>query len=148
MSTIPLARARAPWYFTVIAWIFLLYSALAAFDDVMGMLMREEYFKASGMTPSQVTYFSTLPMLVRLASSVSVWAGLLGAAALLARRRIAATLFAVSAAGTVTFIVYTWFLSEGISAMGALWFMPAVIGVMTAALAVYAVRLTRAGFLR
>ena len=52
------------------------------------------------------------------------------------------------AAGTLLFVVYTWLLSEGIAAMGMLWFMPAVIGAIAAALSWYAARLARRGVLR
>jgi len=142
------AHSRAPWYFTFSAWAFLLWSALAAFDDTMGWLMRDAYFKASGMSPAQVNYFSTLPLVVKLASTVSIWSGMAGAVALLTRRRMASIMFAIAALGTAVFTGYTWFLSAGIAAMGMLWFMPAVIGGVTIVLAVYAVRLAGRGFLR
>ncbi len=123
----------------------LAWSILAGADYVMSVVQGAAYMKASGMTADQVAYFSGLPLWVSVAWTASVWGGFVRAVALLLRRRIAPTMFAVSVAGTTLYILYTYFMSEGIAAMGMMWFMPSVIGLITAALVWYAVSLARGG---
>lgn len=139
---------RAPWHLWVIGGLMLLWSVLTAFDYVMSLAQGEAYMRSSGMTDSQVLYFSTLPLWVTLAWTASVWGGVVGVLALLLRRKLAIAGFVASLAGTCGYILYTLILSGGKSAMGAMWFMPMVIGVLTVALTAYAYRLSAKGILR
>jgi hypothetical protein len=126
----------------------LVWGLLSGGDHVMSVVMGEDYYQASGMTAPQMAYFSSLPLWVTVAWTVSVWGALAGAIALMLRRRLATFLFAASVVGTILYIVHTCFLSEGIAAMGAVWFMPIVIAVILIALAAYTSAMTRRGLLR
>lgn len=138
------ALAAAPRKTGAVFWpvvaIALLFHAFAAFDHVMTLVQGETYLRASGMSPSQVAYFSDLPLWATAAWTLSVWAGLLGSLALLARRPMAAPLFVAATAGTAAYLVWAFGLSGGAAAMGAAWFMPPLVALATLALAAYARR--------
>ncbi|HMW49075.1 MAG TPA: hypothetical protein PKD17_18645 [Cellvibrionaceae bacterium] len=132
-----IASQRLPWHGWTLAVIYLLYSLAAAFDYVMSFVQGADYYRASGMTDAQVVYFSSLPMWVLAAWTLSVWGGLLAPLALMARRRFSRELFVLSLLGVLLYILYTLVLSAGREAMGGLWFMPIAIAVITAGFIVY-----------
>lgn len=125
-----------------------LYSLAAAFDYVMSFVGAENYYRASGMTEAQITYFLNVPIWAVMGWTLSVWCGLLGSAGLLLRSLFAPMLYAVSVGGSLIYILYVLVLSEGREAMGVIWFMPMVITALTLALVVYCLRLEKAGILR
>lgn len=126
-----------PWHAWVLGIIFLLFGLLSGFDHIMSIAQGESYFRDSGMSEQQIAHFSSVPFWALLAWTASVWASLLGAGALLLRRRIAAPLFVVSVAGSLLYILYSFVLSAGREAMGVLWPMPFVITALTTGMAVY-----------
>lgn len=128
---------RLPWHGWLLAGVFLLYSLAAAFDYVLSLAQGEAYYRASGMTDAQVTYFLSLPIWVLVAWSCSVWAGLLAPIALMARRRVSGALFRFALLGTVLYSLHTLVLSAGREAMGAIWFMPLLVAVITTGLIAY-----------
>ena len=129
---------QAPWHLWVLGIVTLLYGLLAAYDSVQTLVAGEEYMRASGMTDAQLSYFTSTPWWFDTASFGSTWSGLLAAAALLLRKRIAALLYAVSAAATFFSAIYLYLLSEGPAAMGDLRYAPIVIGTVMALMALYA----------
>ena len=94
------SSARAPWHLWVLGIVTLLYGILAAYDSVQTLIAGEDYMRATGMKDAQLSYFTTTPWWFDAASFVSTWSGMLAAAALLLRKRIAALLYAVGAAAT------------------------------------------------
>ena len=138
---------RAPWHLWVLGVVTLLYGLLAAYDSVQTLVAGEDYMRASGMTDAQLSYFTSTPWWFDSASFVSVWSGLLAAVALLVRKRIAALLYAVSAAATFVSAIYLYFLSDGPAAMGNLRYAPIVIGTVMALMALYAYGLAKRGVL-
>ena len=64
----------APWHLWLVGGILLLYALLAAYDSAMTLSQGEAYMRASGMTGSQLNYFTGLPLWVQIASFVSTWA--------------------------------------------------------------------------
>ena len=116
-----------PWHAWLIGGVFLLYGLASAFDYVMSLLQGEAYYRASGMTDSQVVYFSSVPLWAMVGWTLSVWGGLFASCALLFRRRSAVFFFATSLLGSLIYIFYTFVLSAGKDAMGGIWFMPFVI---------------------
>lgn len=141
-------QVRAPWHLWLLSAIVGLYGALAAFDNAQTLLNGGAYMRASGMTEAQVAYFTTVPRWFDVASTASVWAGLIGALLMLSRSKLAVPAYLVSAAATATGAVYLYLLSDGPAAMGALWLMPLVIGAIMLAMAWYAAAMVRRGVLR
>lgn len=131
------ARRSLPWHAWILGLIFLLFGLASGFDFIMSITQGESYYRASGMTDHQVAYFSAVPFWAKLAWAVSVWASLLGACALLLRRRIALLLFGISVVGSLINILYSFALSEGREAMGMLWPMPFIITALTVGMAFY-----------
>ena len=133
----PRPMLRHPW---LIGGVSLLFHGVAAADHAASMAGGEAYMRASGMTAEQVTYFAGLPPWAVLAWTVSVWAGLLGSLCLMARPSLAAGLLLAATAGTGGYVIWTFVLSDGVAALGAMWFMPLVVGSATLTLAAYARR--------
>lgn len=140
-------NVKLPWHGWVLGGIFLLYSIAAAFDYVMSMYQGASYYRASGMTESQIMYFSSVPAWAVIGWTLSVWGGLLGSMALLFRRRFAGILFSVSLVGGLVYILHVLVLSAGREAMGVLWLMPIILAAITAALIFYCRRLAKSGVL-
>ncbi len=140
-------RSSLPWPAWILGTVFLLYGLASGFDNVMSLSQREAYYRASGMTAQQIAHFSAVPTWATVAWTTGVWASLLGAIALLLRRKLAGPLFLVSVAGNLLYIVHSFALSAGREAMGVLWPMPFVITALTLGVALYCRRLTKMGVL-
>lgn len=137
------ASSRMPWHGWLLGGLLLLYGLAAAFDHGMSLAQGEAYYRASGMSELQVAYFSAQPAWAIAGWTLSVWAGLAGAVALLLRRPVAAPLFALAAAGSLAYIVYLLVLTDGRAAMGVLWAMPLVLAALMILMVPYSVRLAR-----
>lgn len=135
----------APWHFWAVAVLMVLWNGLAAFDYILSVALGDAYYVMSGMTEAQVAYFKGLPVWVSVAWAISVWGGVAGALLFLLRRRLSAVLLSVSMAGTLGYIAYTYALSDGRSAMGALWPMPAIVAAIMVCLVGYIGLLGRRG---
>lgn len=122
-----LTKISLPWHAWILGGIFLLYSLAAAFDSVMTFIQGEVYFKANGMSEMQIDYFSSLPFLVEVGMNICVWGGLFASIALLMRKSISAKLFFIAAVSNLLYLIYAYLLSDGITAMGALWLAPIII---------------------
>lgn len=140
-------RPRAPWHLWLIGGVLLAYALLAAFDSVMTLSQGEAYMRSSGMNDSQLAFFTGLPVWFDIASFVSTWAGLLGAAMLLARRKAAGAVLLGAALATVVTCLFLYADRSGIAAMGVLWPMPAAIAAVYLLAAIYAGGQTRRGVL-
>lgn len=136
-----------PWHGWVLGGIFFLYSLAAAYDHVMSLSQGEVYYRACGMSESQIVYYSSIPVWVVIGWTFSVWGGVFGSLALFFRHRFAGVLFSISLAGCLVYILYSYFLSSGPDAMGALWPMPMIIAFITGALIFYCHRLTELNIL-
>lgn len=128
---------RMPWHGWLLGGVLLLYGLAAAFDHVMSLAQAEDYYRASGMSDMQVAYFSAQPGWAIAGWTLSVWAGLLGAVAMLLRRRLAGLLFALATAGSLVYITHVLVLSNGREAMGVLWAMPLVLAGLMALMVPY-----------
>ncbi len=137
------ASSRMPWHGWLLGGLLLLYGLAAAFDHGMSLAQGEAYYRASGMSELQVAYFSAQPAWAIAGWTLSVWAGLAGAVALLLRRPVAAPLFSLAAAGSLVYIVYLLVLTDGRAAMGVLWAMPLVLAALMILMVPYSVRLAR-----
>ena len=137
------ASGRMPWHGWLLGGLLLLYGLAAAFDHGMSLAQGEAYYRASGMSELQVAYFSAQPAWAIAGWTLSVWAGLAGAVALLLRRPVAAPLFSLAAAGSLVYIVYLLVLTDGRAAMGVLWAMPLVLAALMILMVPYSVRLAR-----
>ena len=140
-------HSRKPWHLWLIGGVLLVYALLAAFDSVMTLSRGEAYMRSSGMSDSQIAFFTGLPLWFDMASFVSTWAGLLGAVMLLARRQGGGAVLLIAALSTLTTCLFPYADRSGIAAMGVLWPMPATIAIVYMLAAIYAGRQARCGVL-
>ena len=139
---------RTPWHLWAVGGVLTAFNALGAFDYVMSVSQGEDYFRSSGMTDAQVAYFSSVPIWATAAWTISVWAGLFGGVLLMLRHKLAPLMLAFCVLGTAAYAFYTLVLSEGREAMGALWFMPLLVTVLTTLAAAYSSAMAKRGVLR
>lgn len=137
MNTRSKQHQNLPWHTWVLGIVFLLFGLASGFDHVMSISQGESYYRASGMSDQQVAHFSAVPFWAMLAWTASVWASLLGAGAMLLRRRFALLLFTVSIAGSLVYILYSFVFSAGREAMGMIWPMPFIVTALTVGMVFY-----------
>jgi hypothetical protein len=137
-----------PWHAWVLGGIFLLYSLAASYDYIMSLYQGEAYYRASGMTESQISYFLTVPLWAVIGWTLSVWGGLFGSVTLFFRHRSAIPLFLSSFTGGLIYILYVLVLSPGREAMGVLWLMPPILTAITLAMFFYCRHLKNSKILR
>jgi len=106
----PGPTSRTPRHLWVIGIVALLWNAIGAFDYLMTQTKNAAYL--SGFPPEQLAFFFGLPAWVVAAWAIAVWGGVLGAALLLLRKRLAVPVFAVSLAGLVVTTFQNWVLSN------------------------------------
>jgi hypothetical protein len=146
-STLKKERFPLPWHGWIFGIILFLFGSFSAYDYVMSITQGETFYRASGMTETQVAYYMNFPSWATVAWTISVFGMFLASAALLLRFRIAFILFAISLAGSLLYIIYVFGLSKGRDAMGVIWPAPLVIAAITAAMIFYCVRLSRSKIL-
>ena len=148
MSAGALRGARTPWHLWVVGVLAALWNGFGCFDYVMTQTRRDEWFVQMGMTEAQLTYFNAMPAWTHAAWAIGVWGGLLGGLLLLARRKWATAVFALSLLGWAAVAVYAFALSDGIEAMGPMWPMQIVIGGACVFFVWYAWTMGKTGVLR
>ena len=149
MNRTPGAHAgRAPWHLWLVGVLSLLWNGVGAVDYFMTQTRNEAYL--GSFTPEQLAYFQSFPAWAVACWAMSVWGGVLGAALLLARRRLAAPVFLVSLVTMLPMWLYNYVLTDGLRLMGgagALAFSAAIF-VVALGLWLYARRLADTGVLR
>jgi len=126
-----------PWHGWLLGGVLAIYGLAAGFDHFMSLAQGEAYYRGSGMSDMQVAYFSAQPPWAIAGWTVSVWAGLWGALAMLLRRRLASLLFALATGGSLVYIAYVLVRTNGREAMGVLWAMPLVLAALMALMVPY-----------
>lgn len=146
MSAAP--AAKTPWHIWVVGIVAVLWNGFGCFDYIMTQTQGLAWLESMGMTEMQIDYFNAMPAWTHGAWAVGVFGGVIGGLLLLLRRRWALHAFALSFLGWVAGVVYAFFLSNGIEAMGAAWPMQIVIGAAAAFFIWYAWAMTKRGLLR
>lgn len=131
-----------PWHGWISGGILLLFGLASSFDYIMSMTQGETYFRSSGMTNEQITYYSNFPVWATISWTISVWAGLFASTAMLLHYRQSVGLFIICLIGNLAFIMYSYFFSAGLEAMGVLWPMPIIITIITFGMIFYCKYLT------
>lgn len=139
------AKVRTPWHYWTICAVWVAWNGLAVMDYVLSVTQGAAYFRESGMSDAQVRYFSGLPLWATAAWTVSVWAAALSAVLLVVKKSVAVWPLRAAILGTLGYCLYVYALSDGVSAMGGMWFMPAVVTGFMIALDVYIQKMRRAG---
>lgn len=99
-------EVTAPWHVWVVGTLVLLFTLVGAYDYIMSQSGDRAYMEAMvepfGIPADvAVDYFSSFPLWADAVWAVGVWAGVAGAALLLARRALAYPVLLLSLAGLV-----------------------------------------------
>jgi len=132
-----------PWHAWFSGGILLLFGIASCFDYIMSISQGEMYFRSSGMSNEQIAYYTSFPIWATIGWTVSVWGNLFASAAMLLRYRQSVDLFIICLVGSLIFIIYSYFFSAGIEAMGVLWPMPIIMAAITVGMIFYCRYLTR-----
>ena len=129
--------ASPPVWFWVISIVAILWYLMDTSAFFMRVLMTEEAIKA--MPENQQHLYRDMPLWVNIVFACEVFGGTLGCIAILLKKKWALPLFTISILGTLAQTSNIWFLTDAISAMGALAIvMPLVAIIIAAAMILFA----------
>jgi hypothetical protein len=109
------ATAATPKHLWIIGIVSLLWNGMGAFDYLMTQTRNAAYM--GQFTPEQLEYYYGFPAWAVSAWAIAVWGAVLGSILLLARRRLAVPVFAVSLVAMVVTTIYNFALSDGLAIM-------------------------------
>ncbi|MDP8993561.1 MAG: hypothetical protein M3N07_01040 [Pseudomonadota bacterium] len=137
-----------PVHLWVVGVLSALWNGFGAFDYTMTQLRNPSWM--AQMTPDQVAWIASAPLVAHASWAFGVWGALLGSLLLLARSRHAATAFALSLAGLAVNTVYqlTAPMPSGHMDSATMLAFHAAIWAVATALLVYALMMRRRGVLR
>ncbi len=146
-------EARPPLHLWIIGGLATLWGAIDCYDYVMTRMHNTEYLAAMmpGVDPKTVLgWIDGFPIWAQIGWGLGVWGGLAGAILLLARRRWAVPVLAVSLIGAICSLGYQLLAAPPLAgAEGAMFnVMPLVIIAVAAALVIYAWAMRAKGVLR
>ena len=107
---------RTPWHLWLVGTLGLLWNAVGAFDYLMTQTRNESYM--GQFTADQLEFFYGFPAWVVGFWALAVWGGVLGAALLLLRKRLAVPVLLVSFLSMIVTSIHNFFLSNGLEVMG------------------------------
>ncbi|MGI9264546.1 MAG: hypothetical protein ACR2QU_06435 [Gammaproteobacteria bacterium] len=126
---------KAPWHFWVVGIVALLWNSIGATDYLMTQTRNEGYL--SQFTPEQLEFFFAFPAWLVALWAIAVWGGVLGALLLLARKRLAVTVFLVSLISMAITTVYNYGISNGMEVVGDTFSLVFTAVIFVIALALY-----------
>jgi hypothetical protein len=112
----PSAHQRAPWHLWLVGTIGLLWNSVGVFDYVMTQTRNETYM--ARLNPDQIAALNGFPTWLVGFWALAVWAGMLGALAMLLRRRMAAPVLLVSLVAMSVTAVHNFISANGLYASG------------------------------
>ncbi len=107
---------RTPRHLWAVGIVGFLWNSMGAFDYLMTQTRNESYM--SQFTPEQLEFFYGFPAWVVAFWAIAVWGGLLGAALLLLRKRVAVPMLLASFVAMVVTAIQNYFLSNGMEVLG------------------------------
>lgn len=115
-STPAAPGARTPVHLWIVGILALLWNLMGVVDYLATQFRWEFYM--SGFSQEQLDYFYGFPSWMVACWAIAVWGSLLGAIALLLRKRWAVWCFGVALVGMVFTTIYSYLLAEGAEIMG------------------------------
>lgn len=139
---------RAPIWFYILSVLFLLWNlfGLAVFCLGMFVLNTKEALLNAGLNEAQAELTLSTPTWVNIAFGVAVIFGVLGSVALIATRKLAIPLLAISLLGVLVQNTYTYLLSNVVEVMGVGASPVVIVGAI--AVIPFAIFCARKGWLR
>ena len=128
MSAGTLGGTRTPWHLWLVGVVAVLWNGFGCYDYTMTQTQGDAYLQSMKMTQAQIDYFHAMPAWTHGAWAIGVWGGVLGGILLLLRRKWATPVFVLSFLGWLAGAIYAFGLSDGMEAMGDMWWMQVIIG--------------------
>ncbi|MEN5169117.1 hypothetical protein ABE444_06070 [Brevundimonas pondensis] len=141
-------RAATPWHLWLVGLLSLAWNGYGAFDYIQTNTRGEAYMRASGFGDAAVAYFFAMPTWMYVPWTMGVWGAVLGSLLLLARSRWAVHAFAISLIGAFVSVIYTYFIGNGLQALGPIAHMQLAILAIAALLLWYASAMAKKAVLR
>lgn len=141
-------RAATPWHLWLVGLLSLAWNGYGAFDYIQTNTRGEAYMRASGFGDAAVAYFFGMPTWMYVPWTMGVWGAVLGSLLLLVRSRWAVHAFAISLIGAFVSAIYTYFIGNGLQALGPVAHVQLVILAVAALLLWYASAMAKKGVLR
>lgn len=142
-------KVKTPWHLWLVGAVAVLFNSVGVFDFVMSMAQGPAYMASAGMTQAQIDHYQRMPGWMTVVWAVGVFGAFGASVLILLRRKIAASVFAVSLAAFLLSLLYTYVLSDGGKVMGQqMAVTSAVIAVLLALFMLYAGWQARRGVLR
>mgnify|MGYP001292269857 CR=1 FL=1 len=138
---------KTPGHLWVVGILGFLWSSIGAMDYLMTQTRNESYMSA--YTPEQLAFFYGLPAWVVATWAIGVWGGVLGAAFLLLRKRVAVWILLGSFLGMSGTTFRNYVLSNGMEVSGDVFSLvfTAVIFVVSLGLFLYSRAMRQKGVL-
>lgn len=108
---------KTPWHLWLVGVLSLAWNAMGCWSWYQQISGAPAYYAT--MTMGQLRYIQATPAWATVAFGLAVWAGLLGALALLLRRRLAFNAYVAGLIGFITSSFNSFVLTDGIGVMGA-----------------------------
>jgi hypothetical protein len=140
---------RTPIHLWIVGAVSALWNAMGALDYTMTQTRNSAWM--SQMSPEQVAWFDTAPMIAHASWAFGVWGAFLGSLLLLARSRYAVWSFILSLAGLAVNTIFQMSkpMPEGPHMDStAMLLFHGLIWLVAIFLLIYALRMRRAGVLR
>ena len=141
-------RQSTPWHLWLVGLLSLAWNGYGAFDYIQTNTRGEAYMRASGFGDAAVAYFFAMPTWMYVPWTMGVWGAVLGSLLLLARSRWAVHAFAISLIGAFVSAIYTYFIGNGLQALGPVAHVQLVILGVAALLLWYASAMAKKAVLR
>lgn len=141
-------RQSTPWHLWLVSLLSLAWNGYGAFDYIQTNTRGEAYMRASGFGDAAVAYFFAMPTWMYVPWTMGVWGAVLGSLLLLARSRWAVHAFAISLIGAFVSAIYTYFIGNGLQALGPVAHVQLVILAVAALLLWYASAMAKKAVLR
>ena len=111
----PVAQ-RSPWHLWLVGTLGFLWNAVGVFDYLMTQTQNESYM--ARLTSEQLASLYGLPMWLVGFWALAVWGGMLGALAVLLRRRLAVPVLLISLLAMVVTAIHNFISDNGLYATG------------------------------
>jgi hypothetical protein len=140
---------KRPWHLWVIGLLSLVWNAGGAVDYTMSQFHNQAYL--AQLPPEMMAFLDTAPVWFDAAWAFGVWGSILGSVLILFGSRHAVSALAVSLAGLVVTMIYSWRIAEpsmiAMGGTGTVLFSLAILAVLIG-LMLYARAMVARGHLR
>jgi hypothetical protein len=140
---------KAPWHLWAVGIVGLLWNGFGAFDFLSTQFRGEAYLRDLGMNDAAIAYYAAMPWWALAIWAVGTLGALIATILLLLHSKWAFAVFAVSFAGFLLSLVYSYLLSTPPDMGGeSMWIMQVVIAAACIFFIWYAWAMRRRGVLR